>query len=145
MTDMEGNQHSLHDIDADMTVLYFWDSDCGHCKEVTPKLGDLYDKYKDKGMEVYAVNIEQKQKGWKNFVDKHDLHDWINVQDPNHTTRFRIYYDIYSTPVVYVLDENKEIIAKWLGAEQIPDFIINYDRRKKKTDGDPTSFPHKQE
>ncbi|MEX2379981.1 MAG: DUF5106 domain-containing protein [Vicingaceae bacterium] len=41
----------LYDIDAKYTVVYIWSPDCGHCKKATPKLLDLYHKYRDMGVD----------------------------------------------------------------------------------------------
>ena len=118
---------SLNDITADYTILYIWDPDCGHCKKTTPKLGEFYKKHKNDNLMVYAIttsNIEELQK-WKDFIKKHDL-DWINVGDLYHQTNFRKIYDVTSTPQVFVLDKNKEIIAKRIGIEQLEGFFHRY-------------------
>jgi thioredoxin-related protein len=76
---------------------------------------------------VYAIttsNIEEIQK-WKDFIKTHDL-DWINVSDLYHQTNFRKIYDVTSTPQVFVLDKNKEIIAKRIGVEQLEGFFHRY-------------------
>ena len=36
------------------------------------------------------------------------------------------YYNVQSTPLVYILDKNKKIIAKKLAVEEIGTFIENY-------------------
>ncbi|MEM7040879.1 MAG: hypothetical protein AAF570_28205, partial [Bacteroidota bacterium] len=51
------------------------------------------------------------------------LNDWINLYDPKNRTNFRIFYDIYSTPVIYLLDENKHIKAKRLGVDDLENYL----------------------
>ena len=60
---------------------------------------------------------------WNDFLIKHNLFDWINVWDENHISQFKILYDARKTPAIYILDENKKIIAKGMGAEQIEEFM----------------------
>ena len=48
----EGEPMQLHDIQAPLTVLYFWRYDCGHCKKSAPKMKEFYEAYKDKGREA---------------------------------------------------------------------------------------------
>ena len=55
---------------------------------------------------------------WLNYLNEHG-YDWTNVFDPNHDTNFRNLYDIFSTPVMYLLDENKEIVAKRINSETL--------------------------
>lgn len=122
MNDINGKLRALHDVDAKYTIIYFWDSNCGHCQAETPKLKRYYDSVNTQGVEIYAVNIESKPDDWKKYVKEHNL-NWINVQDPNHQTNFRVNYDIYSTPVIYLLDKDKVILAKRLSLDQLRDMI----------------------
>lgn len=141
LADTSGNWRSLYDVKAKYTVLYFWDSGCGHCKKVTPKLKEFYEQYHSKGVEVYAVGTELENAEWKKYIQKNDL-PWINVSDSPEINKnaqelmrkgvttleslnFRDTYDIFSTPKSFLLDENKKIIATKLMPEQLGEFIDN--------------------
>jgi peroxiredoxin len=128
MKDEKGKYQSLHDINAKYTILYFWDPDCSHCKKVTPKLADYYAKVKQQGVEVFAVCTEVETDKWKKFIEEYKL-SWINVHDPDFRVNFRKMYDIQTTPVVYVLDEEKKIIAKKIGVEQLEEIMDNFIKR----------------
>jgi hypothetical protein len=60
---------------------------------------------------------------WGEFLEKHQLFDWINVWDEHHVSRFKILYDARKTPGLYLLDENKKIIAKKMTVEQVKKFL----------------------
>jgi len=45
------------------------------------------------------------------------------VFDPIHINNLKEKFDIYSTPVIYILDSEKRIKAKRLGAEQVPQML----------------------
>lgn len=111
--DTSGTLIDMYKLKADYVILWFWDSDCGHCKKQTPKLDSLYRKYKKEGksLEIYAINIEQESKGYKKYLKEHN-YTWINVQDTGHFSNFRKHYDIFSTPVSYILDKDRKIIGK---------------------------------
>ncbi|MEY2997573.1 MAG: hypothetical protein RIQ82_954, partial [Bacteroidota bacterium] len=47
----------LSEVQSPITILYFWDSTCGHCKKETPRLKKFYEEYKDKGVEVVAITL----------------------------------------------------------------------------------------
>ncbi len=110
--------YKLSDLKAKVTVVYFWDPDCSHCKRVTPELKKIYDKYKDKGFAVYAVYTQGDQPKWMDYIAKNNL-NWINVWDPTFSSNFRNLYDIYATPVIYVLDKDKKILAKRISVETL--------------------------
>ncbi len=116
--DRSGNWQALHDIKAKYTILYFWDSDCGTCRKETPKLYDYYEKVKQKDVEVFAVSIELIRSNWETFIDEHKLTDWINCIDDKEESNFRSIYNIKGTPIIFLLDKDKKIIAKRLNAEQ---------------------------
>jgi thiol-disulfide isomerase/thioredoxin len=116
---------SLYDIEKEFTILYFWEPDCGHCKEATPKLKAYYDKAKDESIEVFAVCTTADKEKWTKYIEDNKL-TWINGWDPQRTSHFDFYYNVQSTPMVYILDKNKKIIAKKLSVEDIGTFIENY-------------------
>jgi hypothetical protein len=134
MTDSVGKYVVSDAIKAKYLVLYFWDSNCGHCQKETPKLFEAYKtKLRAKGVALYCANIEREDKGWLKYIREKQLNTpgWYNVRDSKNHTDFKITYDIYSTPVLYILDENKIIRAKRLGSDQILEFIEQYEKNKK--------------
>ena len=132
MPDTGLKMHKLSDVVADYTVLVFWDPTCSHCKKELPLLAAYYDSVKATGLklEVFAIGIESDIDLWKNYIKEHNL-KWINVSDLYNNTHFRNYYDIYSTPVIYLLDDKKRIIAKRLDTEKLRDFLDNYRKLQK--------------
>ena len=132
MQDSTGKNISLYDVKSKYTILIFWDHGCGHCKKEVPKLAELYHKsLKSKGVQVYAIETEDKPDDWKKFIIENKL-DWINVHQPDQYQRAvtKKIYDIYSTPVIYLLDEKKIIKAKRIDAEQLENFIDMLDKEK---------------
>jgi thiol-disulfide isomerase/thioredoxin len=120
----DGKWYNLYQIKASYTILVFWDPDCGHCQKAIPKLLEIYKKYEKQGVMVYAVYTQGDGPKWADYIQKNEL-SWINVWDPYNTSKFRDNYDIYSTPVIYVLDESKKIIAKRIEVEDIDNMLKN--------------------
>ncbi|MCE5348001.1 MAG: redoxin domain-containing protein [Bacteroidales bacterium] len=116
---------SLYDVEKEFTILYFWEPNCGHCQEATPKLKAYYEKAKDDNIEVFAVCTTADKPKWTKYIEDNKL-TWINGWDPERKTHFDYYYNVQSTPMIYILDKNKKIIAKKIGVETIGSFIDNY-------------------
>jgi thiol-disulfide isomerase/thioredoxin len=112
----------LSRLDNRFIILYFFDPDCGHCKKVTPQLHKLYQELKTKDVEVLAACTVTDIDKWKKYIRSYNL-TWQNGIDPYYKSNFRADYDIKSTPMIYILNQDKEIIAKRLGVDQIKDFI----------------------
>jgi peroxiredoxin len=134
MQDTTGKPIPLYTIKANYTIVVFWDYACGHCKKDIPALHELYKtKLKAMGVEVYAVETDSGLKEWKKFIKENNL-SWINVieQDDYKRAVTKKFYDIYKTPIVYLLDENKVIKAKHIDNEQLINFIEMLEKEKKK-------------
>jgi thiol-disulfide isomerase/thioredoxin len=116
---------SLYDIEKEFTILYFWEPDCGHCKESTPRLKEFYEKAKNDGIEIFAVCTTSDKEKWSKYITDNKL-TWINGWDPTRASHFDYYFNVQSTPMVYILDKDKKIIAKKLAVENIDSFIDNY-------------------
>jgi len=124
---------SMHSIQADFLILLFWDPDCGHCEKEIPILRDFYlankERYK---LEVFSVCSDTSLVKWKNAIRKKNM-PWINVDGPRTLTGdYHGQYDIVATPVIYILDQRKEIIAKRLPADKVEGFIGNYLKQARK-------------
>jgi len=124
---------SMYNVTARTLMLLFWDPECGHCEQEVPKLKAFYETNKDKyGLQIYAVCSDTSMVKMKAYIIKKKM-DWINVNGPRTLTgEFHAQYDITSTPVIYLLNEQKEIIAKRLTVDQIEKFLENYYRKREK-------------
>ncbi|MCB9028900.1 MAG: redoxin domain-containing protein [Bacteroidales bacterium] len=125
MGSFAGYHVSLYDIEAEFTIVYFWEPDCGHCKEATPMLKEYYDRNKSAGVEIFAVCTNHDKEKWEKYIIDHGL-TWINGWDPQRMSRFDYFYNVESTPLIYILDRNKKIIAKRLAVEDVETFIDSY-------------------
>ncbi len=107
------------------TLIIFWDYHCGSCKKEITELKKLYNSKKF-DLEVFAVCTDTSLSKWKEFIIEQKL-NWINVNGTRSVTQdYHQLYDIFSTPVIYLLDEKKKIIAKKIQSSQIEDFLDNY-------------------
>jgi thiol-disulfide isomerase/thioredoxin len=113
----------LQEINSKFTLVYFYEPHCGHCKKVTPKVHELYQEFNRDEFEVFAVYTQADKEEWSEYINEKGFEDWINVWDPYNLTNFRFFYNIYSTPTIYLLDENKKIIAKRIGHETLKNIL----------------------
>ncbi len=121
----DGSKVSLYGVEAPYTILYFWRYDCGHCKKSTPFMKEFHDKWKSRGVELFAACVKVTKEVpdcWK-YVDENGMNDWLNVVDPYLRSRFVELYDLQQTPQIYILDKDKKIISKKIGAEQLDEVM----------------------
>ncbi len=122
---------SLYNVKAFITILLFWDPDCGHCEKEIQHLKDLYDNYKEKyELEIFAVCSDTSMAKMKQHIIKKKM-NWVNVNGPRTLTGdYHELYDIQTNPVIYILDRDKRILAKRLQSDQVEKFITNYVKRE---------------
>ena len=108
----------MSQIEKPVTVLVFWDINCGHCKKEMPIISRMYDSMTNKHFEIYAVYTQGDWKGWKERLKKEKF-NFINVANAFGEDKFRKKYNIISTPQIYVLDQDKNIRFKKIGAKDI--------------------------
>lgn len=122
---------TLYTTKAKWTLLVFWDVDCGHCKTEMPKLKEAYADMKKKyDLKVFAVYTQHEYEKWRKYLIENKL-DFINVYDPVHINNIKTKYDIFSTPVIYLLDKDKKIKAKRLSVEQAVEMLKVFDKEEK--------------
>ena len=134
MVDSTGALRPLYGVDAKFTVICFWDPTCSHCKETVPKVDSIFKaKWQKEGVKIYGVMVDGGKEAWLQFIKDHNLTDWTHVyetkehQDATEKAGqpgYRQLYDVYETPILYLLDKDKRIIAKKLTYQQL-DEVIN--------------------
>jgi len=123
-----GQDFFMYQVDAEYTLIYYWEADCGHCKKSTPALYDVYEKYKDQGVKVIAVHVINSVEGkvkWVDFVNEYEIYDWINCWSP-YDNEFRDLYNLTSFPQLFLLDKDKTIRAKNISPEQADKILENF-------------------
>lgn len=121
-----GSKINLRQVPAKYLVLIFWEADCGHCKTAVPELYSIYERsLKSLNVQVLAISTlfgEDGKMKWVDFVNEHKLYDWINAWNP-YSYDFKLKYDVITTPQIYILDENKKILAKRISPDQVEEII----------------------
>jgi thiol-disulfide isomerase/thioredoxin len=122
----------LSDVKADYTVLVFWDVDCGHCQKEIPVLIEAYNNLlkEKKNVKIYSVYMQHEGEKYLKYIADNKL-PWINVYDGAHYNNAIEKYDVYSTPVIYILDKNKAIKAKRIDANQVKTLIDAFENEAK--------------
>jgi peroxiredoxin len=125
LIDTAGSFVSLHHQAAPYLFVLFYEMDCGHCKK---ELAELKSWYLDDtlGVQVFAVSTDTSLVKWKEYITENRL-PFIHANATRSITpRYHELYDISTTPTLFLLDENKKIIAKRLKVSQMVSFLMNH-------------------
>jgi peroxiredoxin len=78
-----------------------------------PSMEALWRRYQDRGFEIVAVNVREKQKDVSAFMDEMSLNFPVAL-DPRGATAAA--YGIEAFPTTYLIDRNGGIVARLVGA-----------------------------
>ena len=137
MLNIENKPTSLYSLDAEYTIISFWDPNCGHCKEEVPRLDSIYRaSWKKHNVKIFAVltpdGKQDVKPEWLKFIKDKNLGEWTHVykskesEDADFAAQkpsFRQLYDITLTPTIYLLDKDKRIIGKKLTLLQLNELL----------------------
>jgi len=121
---------SLDNIKDKYIVLYFWDTNCEHCKVSTPIAHKIAKKYKDE-IAFVSVYTQIEKTRWLGYIKENKLNSWTNIFDKDGSSNMFINYDLYKTPRIYVLDKDKKIIEKEIETKDLEEYIENLEKCKK--------------
>lgn len=121
LADTENNYKRLYDIGgSEVTILYFYEPSCGHCRKTMPKVGEFAKKYaSDPRIKVVAVYMLEDKEEWTKFIEEADLSALVNVWDPNRESYYWYYFNTSTTPMVYVMNKEHKIFAKKIDVDTL--------------------------
>ena len=121
-TNEKGETVSIYGMKAPIKVVYIYSYDCEHCQKETPEMVEVYNQWKNQGLDVFALCTDTDKAKWQDFVRKNNM-TFHNAFDPERKSRYDRKYHIDITPELYVIDKNNKIIASNLNPAQLPDFL----------------------
>ena len=120
--DAAGNTVKLSDIVArnKYTILEFWASWCQPCRAEIPNLKKAYEKYKSKGLEIFAVSLDEKAEAWLGAVEKENT-PWLNYHDPAHFNgEAARLYAVDAIPASFLFSRDGKLVVAEEGALRGP-------------------------
>jgi thiol-disulfide isomerase/thioredoxin len=119
LPDASGNIVSLTSIKAKYILIDFWASWCAPCRRESGLLGQLYQKYRGEGFEIYGVGLESLKEIWVKAIEK-DKRTWINVSTfQQFESPVAFQYAVTALPANVLVDNSGKVIAKDLHGDDL--------------------------
>ena len=116
----DGNIVTLSSTRGSIVLLDFWAAWCPPCRAENPYLIKAYDKYHEKGFQIYQVSLDRTKEAWMQGIREDKLEKWIHVSDLKYWNSVVVgQYNIQSIPHSYLLDQNGRVIATNLRGEEL--------------------------
>jgi len=121
----------LHSVESEYTVLFFYDHDCDVCHKEMQGLDSVVLVHPEVTVLAIDMNPDNSGEGSgessgefairpKGDGDLKSPIQYRQITNPSELIALSDAYDIETTPLIYVLDKDKRIIAKKIRAKQIP-------------------------
>jgi peroxiredoxin len=115
--DLDGNPVSLSDFVGQVVLVNNWATWCPPCRQEMPEFKAYYDKYRDQGFQIVAVEAGQPESEVRAFVEEQGL-DFVILLDPGNQSL--ITFQNSSLPNSWVIDRRGHLRMAWLGSINLP-------------------------
>ncbi|HHS50909.1 MAG TPA: TlpA family protein disulfide reductase [candidate division Zixibacteria bacterium] len=113
LPDIDGNRVSLSDFAGKVVLIDFWAVWCGPCRIMIPGLIELQNQYRDAGLVVLGISVDQQRNNVPGFVRREGINYPIVFHDRNVVMA---YGNVSSIPTTFVVDRNGCIRHRLVGA-----------------------------
>lgn len=114
--DINGQERTLSDLRGNVVLLDFTAFTMDGSTERTLLLREIYDKYHDRGFEIYQVSLDPSQHLWK---QRSEALPWVSVYcEEGLESDMLTLYNVTHLPSYFLIDRNCDLQARW---EDIPD------------------------
>ncbi len=107
LQDLDGNEFELESYRGKGVFLNFWGTYCKPCEKEMPYMENQYKHYKDKGVEILAVNVDEAPLIINNFIERHKLTFPVPVDKGMQVLNA---YDVGRLPATFLINENGKVV-----------------------------------
>lgn len=113
LKNLDGKSVKLSDFKGKVVILDFWATWCPPCREEIPNFVELQSKYKDQGLVVIGISLDQGGPGVvSSFAKAQKINYPIVMGDEAVSTQ---YGDIQAIPTTFIIDPNGNIVERHEG------------------------------
>jgi peroxiredoxin len=124
LKDPEGKVIKLSSLKGQYVLIDFWASWCKPCRMENPNNVKLYEKYHDKGFEIYGVSLDKTKEAWVKAIEDDQL-KWIHVSDLQFwQSEGAQTYNVQGIPHTVLLDKEGKIMAVGLRGETLKKKLV---------------------
>ena len=112
MNDIHGKQHSMSSLKGKVILLSFWSIEQNEHKVFNQEMVPVYNKFHDRGFEIYQVCVDPDKAAWATIVRNQNL-PWICVNDGLGLGSPAVAsYNLNSIPTMFIISRDSDILAR---------------------------------
>ena len=125
--DRRGKMTNLHDVKAEMTLLFFSNPGCEACMQIINVLREepvIASLIASGRLAVVNVYIDEDIQAWRDYMPIYP-EEWSNGFDPDYVLRSNEIYCVRAIPSLYLLDAEKRVILKDAPENKIFQYLMS--------------------
>jgi peroxiredoxin len=109
----DGTNINTEKLRGKVVFLNFWATWCGPCREEMPSMEALYRRFKDRGLQILAVNVQESPRQAAAFMDQWGLTFPVALDSRGNVGNT---YGVMAIPTTYIINQEGEIISRVVGS-----------------------------
>lgn len=108
-----GTEQKLSALKGKVVFLNFWATWCGPCRTEMPSMETLYRKYKERGLDILAVNSQEQQRNVASFIKTNKLSFPVALDRSGEVS---MRYGVQAIPTTYIIGRDGKIVSRITGS-----------------------------
>jgi len=113
---LDGQPLRLSSYRGKVILLDFWATWCDPCREETPRLVELQQKYADRGLQIIGVSMDDTPDPVRGFYQQFHMNYPVVM---GNAKIGELYGGVLGLPIAFVLDREGRVVAKHIGATDV--------------------------
>ena len=126
---VDGKDLALADVlkNNKLVLLEFWASWCGPCRAEFPHLKRVYQKYHDKGFEIYAVSVDAEHDDWVEALEEENV-PWVNTADYGGASESKsaVDYAVTGVPASFLIKSDGTFLGSGFRGYKLDDALKEF-------------------
>jgi peroxiredoxin len=118
-----GDQISLYSLRGKVVLVDFWASWCMPCRKSNRSIVPVYNRFKNKGFEIYGISLDQDTASWRKAVNT-DRISWLQFNDrTDGAANTAAIWRVEFLPTSFLLNKKGEIVSVDPGAAELQKYL----------------------
>jgi thiol-disulfide isomerase/thioredoxin len=114
LTDLEGKTHAFRKGSGDLTLIEFWNTNCGPCREEMPLLKKLFDQQPRARFNILGVTSDESLETLRKYLAEFSI-AWPECREPDSGSVHQL-MRVEGIPAYFLVAKNGEIVDQWVGS-----------------------------
>lgn len=123
LVDADGKTVRLSSLRGKYVLLDFWASWCGPCRKEIPNMKKVYAEFKDRGLQVVGVSVDNSDKAWRKALEEEKM-EYLQLHDSKNITSKL--YNYSGIPFIILISPEGIILDKNLRGDSVREKIAGY-------------------